>query len=133
MTENQDMEKRLVALEKQLHLLLDYLTKKEDKTQELHYHIKHLEIKEAHIDKFNYHLDNIDIEQLSGTLNIGNNFENPSHRPKGQMDSLKKLIHEKQIKKSKPTKITSTDKDGITLTEQKRGYTITFDTRGKRK
>ncbi|WP_223700495.1 spore germination protein GerPC [Sutcliffiella deserti] len=73
MIEHNHLEKRIEKLENQL-IIMTRLLEKSYMKEIIHYHIKHLEIKEASIEQLHYHLDSIDIEQLTGTLNIGNNF-----------------------------------------------------------
>ncbi|TYS70901.1 hypothetical protein FZC76_03105 [Sutcliffiella horikoshii] len=76
MSKNDELEKRVEDLEKRIEQLTTLFHKKGDaRRQDVHYHIHTLKIGSAQIEKLDYHLDSIAIEQLSGTLNIGNNFD----------------------------------------------------------
>ncbi|NLP53151.1 spore germination protein GerPC [Bacillus sp. RO1] len=76
MSNKDELEKRVQDLEKRIELLTTLFNKiGNSRQQDVHYHINTLEIGSAQIEKLDYHLDSIAIEQLSGTLNIGNNFD----------------------------------------------------------
>ncbi|WP_404449615.1 spore germination protein GerPC [Sutcliffiella horikoshii] len=91
-----ETEKRLQDLEEKVEQLTTLFNKMNDtKQQVVHYHIKTLEIQNAKIEKLDYHLDSIGIEQLSGTLNIGNNFDAKQPTPI-QKPTFKKDKHYKE-------------------------------------
>ncbi|KMJ58339.1 hypothetical protein AB685_10585 [Bacillus sp. LL01] len=137
MTKHEEMEKRIVELERKLEYLVTILTEmhqKEDKV--VQYHIKHLEIQSAQIEKLDYHLDSIGIEQLSGTLNIGNNFNKekdietkvPFYNKKDASGSENKTksknvptYHNPITKKSRQFE---EPKQHLKVTERERGFSI---------
>ena len=100
MSNNDEMVKKMEDLEKKMEQLTTLFNKMNDTRQQVvHYHIKNLEIQNAQIEKLDYHLDSIGIEQLSGTLNIGNNFDAKQPTPL-QKPTLKRDIEVKE--KNKP-------------------------------
>lgn len=58
--------------------------------------IENLNIKQASLDKLLFQLEKIDVKELSGTLNLGNNFYTPENEEDRPSDSsspeLRKLI-----------------------------------------
>ncbi|WP_169865044.1 spore germination protein GerPC [Sutcliffiella halmapala] len=132
------MEQRIKELEAKIAVITNLLEKVEQK-QSIHYHIKHLEIKQASIEQLDYHLDSIDIEQLSGTLNIGNNFDTHEKRKSSSNDKtnspkqkrpcnpveVKGLGIQKNTMKNKSDKIDlrNNEKD-LTITARKRGFSV---------
>ncbi|MCA0972490.1 hypothetical protein LCM20_17985 [Halobacillus litoralis] len=44
------------------------------KPVEYHLHFDHVEVNHPKLDELNFKLDELDIEELSGALNLGNNF-----------------------------------------------------------
>ncbi|WP_419393239.1 hypothetical protein [Cytobacillus praedii] len=47
---------------------------KDHQKAEYHFHIDRVDIHQPVLDQLSFHLDQIDIEELSGALNVGNNF-----------------------------------------------------------
>lgn len=58
--------------------------------------IENLRIQQATLDKLLFQLDKIDVKELSGTLNLGNNFYTPDGQTKdavGSSPDLRRLSH----------------------------------------
>ncbi|KPB04262.1 spore germination protein GerPC [Bacillus sp. CHD6a] len=99
MSNTDELEKRVQDLEKRIELLTTLVKRIGDsRRQDVHYHVQTLEIGNAQIEKLDYHLDSISIEQLSGTLNIGNNFD-----AKDETSLQKPTLKKKEQKKVVPT------------------------------
>ncbi|MCA1319169.1 spore germination protein GerPC [Bacillus tianshenii] len=94
MNEEKSVENKLKELEQKLDILEGRIAEL-TKERAIHYHIQHLDIREATFDQLHYHLDSISIESLSGTLNIGNNFDG------GSQGKLQPTLPDNQ--KQKPT------------------------------
>jgi len=65
----------------------------------VHITVESLHVDQASLEKLVFQLDNLDIQELSGSLNLGNNFsESTAHGVKpAQTDLLtKRLLHTKQ-------------------------------------
>lgn len=133
------MERKIEKLEKKIEYLVTVLAemhRKEDKV--VHYHINHLEIQSAQIEKLDYHLDSIGIEQLSGTLNIGNNFNSEKKAdPTNTTDPISSLTTKKEST-TKPAPIYRSrinytknnhpaESGQLKITERKRGFSITLN------
>lgn len=71
-------KKRKVETNDELRLQIDELKRKIDSLKnqkvEYHFHIEKIDIHDPKLEKLEFHLDAIDVEELSGALNIGNNF-----------------------------------------------------------
>ncbi len=50
------------------------LQRTKEQSIEVHFHIDKVDIHQPTLDQLSFRLDQLDIEQLSGALNIGNNF-----------------------------------------------------------
>jgi len=132
MSNNDEMEKRLTDLEGKIEELTTLLHKMNDTRQQVvHFHIKTLEIQHAQIEKLDYHLDSIGIEQLSGTLNIGNNFDAKQPAPL-QNPTMKSDKNDKE--KIKPFYRPLKQEDNhseegrhISVTNRKNGFTVKFN------
>lgn len=100
--------------------------------------VERLEIGQAHLDKLLFQLDRIDVQELSGTLNLGNNFQ--LEDGKAQVERSKNTILQNMIR-PKLTNLTansertnesfvsletipSTESKQVIATEQ--GYTIRY-------
>ncbi|WP_226680812.1 spore germination protein GerPC [Sutcliffiella horikoshii] len=131
MSTNDEMKIRLQDLESKIDQLTVLFNKINDTRQQVvHYHIKTLEIKNAQIDKLDYHLDSIGIEQLSGTLNIGNNFDAKQTTP---IDNPTLKNDKDQVKKVRPAyrplkKKTNESKEGqhISVSNRKKGFSVSI-------
>ncbi len=139
MTNHEELEKRIEDLETKINHLTTFLSNMHQKENKVvHYHIKHLEIQSAQIEKMDYHLDSIGIEQLSGTLNIGNNF----NKEKGADSILPSMSKEeeftsKNFHKTQPTppyhsqftkkRKNAQDSNQLKVTERKRGFSIALN------
>lgn len=62
----EDLEKKVQQLEERM--------KQSQPANEYHFHIEKLEIQNPVMENLSFNLDNLDIEELSGALNLGNNF-----------------------------------------------------------
>ncbi|MGP4081363.1 hypothetical protein ACTWQL_15770 [Pseudalkalibacillus sp. R45] len=60
-------------LKNQIHTLNQLLESKKQPI-EYHFHINQIDIHDPTLEELNFKLDQIDIEDLSGALNVGNNF-----------------------------------------------------------
>ncbi|ART76026.1 hypothetical protein B4U37_08270 [Sutcliffiella horikoshii] len=127
MSNNDEMERRIQDLEAKIEQLTTQFNKMNDtKQQVVHYHIKTLEIQNAQIDKLNYHLDSIGIEQLSGTLNIGNNFDAKQQTPIKEPQKNKET-NEKNSRSYRPLKKQknkSEESQHISVTNRKNGLSV---------
>ncbi|MGD6780555.1 spore germination protein GerPC [Sutcliffiella horikoshii] len=127
MSNNDEMERRIRDLEVKIEQLTTRFNKMNDtKQQVVHYHIKTLEIQNAQIDKLNYHLDSIGIEQLSGTLNIGNNFDTKQQTPVKEPQTNKEF-NEKNSPSYRPLKKQknkSEESRHISVTNRKSGFSV---------
>lgn len=63
-----ELQKQLIELQKTIDGMNDH------QKVEYHFHIDRVDIHQPVLDKLSFHLDQIDIEELSGALNVGNNF-----------------------------------------------------------
>lgn len=73
--------------------------------------IQRLEIRQAHLDKLLFQLDNIDVQDLSGTLNLGNNFQLEDGKkqiPKQTMPVLNRLLSLQSAKSLEATEESGT-------------------------
>jgi len=129
MSFNDELDKRLQDLEgkiDQLTTLCDKIIN--SRQQVVHYHIDKLDIQNAQIEKLDYHLDSIGIEQLSGTLNIGNNFEAKKSLSSLENPNLtKKEYNEKKSPSYRPIikkKNESEEPRNMKVTTRKNGYSV---------
>ncbi|WP_417897064.1 spore germination protein GerPC [Bacillus haimaensis] len=142
MNEKYSVDDKVRELEQKLFSLISQMEKMK-KERTIHYHIQHLEIKEAAFEQLHYHLDSISIENLSGTLNIGNNFDggvqgkpHPSQpdmpkqkntpipvKGKGVNDTNSK---EKQNLVKSHSKQSEKPRKDLIVTPQTKGYSVTF-------
>ncbi len=74
-------------------------------TVEYHFHIEQVDIHSPKLDELKFQLDALDIEELSGSLNIGNNFTTE---------------HKKQ-------KFPSPQKQTSSFSSSTKGYTVSFN------
>jgi hypothetical protein len=140
MNENKyNVDDKIKELEQKLVILLNQMEKLE-KERTVHYHIQHLEIKEAAFEQLHYHLDSISIESLSGTLNIGNNFDGgiqgEQHHSQPDMQKQKipsvPLNGDKTNSNGKQNLIKSYSKQreqppkDLIITPKAKGYSFTF-------
>ena len=126
---NDELEKRLQDLEGKIEQLTTLCNKIINSRQQVvHYHIDKLDIQNAQIEKLDYHLDSIGIEQLSGTLNIGNNFEakkslssleNPDLTKKKEDKEKKSQTYHPIIKKNE-----SEEPRNMKVTTRKNGFSV---------
>ena len=129
MSNNDEMVNRLEELEQKVEQLTTLFYKMNDTRQQVvHYHIKTLEIQNAQIEKLHYHLDSIGIEQLSGTLNIGNNFDAKQPTPI-QKPTLKKNKESKEkistaYRPLKKQNNQSEESRHISVTNRKNGFSV---------
>ncbi|TCJ05214.1 hypothetical protein E0Y62_06020 [Cytobacillus praedii] len=63
-----ELQKQLDDLQKRIDSMKDH------QKAEYHFHIDRVDIHQPVLDQLSFHLDQIDIEELSGALNVGNNF-----------------------------------------------------------
>ncbi|UCZ53970.1 hypothetical protein LGQ02_04080 [Bacillus shivajii] len=78
MTENHKPNDRIQALEQQIARLQETLQQKEK--VDVYIEIHHLNLEHFDLADLSFRLDSLDIKELSGTLNLGNNFSRPSHQ-----------------------------------------------------
>ncbi|MGM0838878.1 MAG: spore germination protein GerPC [Bacillota bacterium] len=143
MNENKNtVDDKVKELEQKLVSLINQIEEMK-KEHTIHYHIQHLEIKEAAFEQLHYHLDSISIESLSGTLNIGNNFDggvqgelHPSQTdmPKQKITSIPvkgKVVDEtnsnvKQNLVKAHSKQSKQPPTNLIVTQKTKGYSVTF-------
>lgn len=146
MSKQDETEQKIDDLERKVNYLLAILMEKKHKEEKVvHYHIKHLEIQSAQFERLDYHLESISIEQLSGKLNIGNNFSTdkktdsipPTNNKK---QPVKKTETKKPHNKTNNTRPLSNDShrskesDRLKVTKQKRGFSVALQQKeGKNK
>ncbi|ELK49080.1 hypothetical protein QRD89_16795 [Halobacillus sp. ACCC02827] len=66
----------------------------QEKHVEYHLHIDHVDIHDPKLEQLTFQLDNLDIKELSGALNMGNNFgvhvkKDPKPEAKPTKDGMK--------------------------------------------
>ncbi|WP_163538702.1 hypothetical protein [Gracilibacillus sp. YIM 98692] len=103
----------LHALQKQLYELQKDIYELKNEKKEYHFQIEKVDIHQAALDKLLFQLDKIDIEDLSGALNVGNNFGVTIEDEKGS-------------KKKNGEKETSNSFNKNKVTRTKDGYSISF-------
>lgn len=69
-TSKKDVQKDLRILQEQIKRLENTLA--EGRNQ--HIHIEHLTVENPKLESLNFRLDSLDVDELSGSLNLGNNF-----------------------------------------------------------
>ncbi|MFE7061296.1 hypothetical protein ACFVAD_03955 [Sutcliffiella sp. NPDC057660] len=139
---NYNVDDKVKELEHKLASLINEIEEMK-KERTIHYHIQHLEIKEAAFEQLHYHLESISIENLSRTLNIGNNFDGgvqgelhpsqsdmpkqkiPSIPLKGKVVDKTKSNKQQNIVKSYSKQKEQPQKD-LVLTPKTKGYSVTF-------
>ncbi|MCD5325723.1 MULTISPECIES: hypothetical protein [Pontibacillus] len=90
---NKELEKKILELELEIRRLKSNEYVPEKVTKEYHFHIEHIDIHNPKLDDLSFRLDSLDIEELSGSLNMGNNFSNsPEQKQKRDKNSEKKTI-----------------------------------------
>lgn len=130
MSTNDELEKRLQYLEAKIeHLTTRFNKINNSGNQVVHYHINTMEIQHAQIEKLDYHLDSIGIENLSGTLNIGNNFDAKQQSATIQKATLNndKEYEEKTRPAYRPLKKKNKqNEDGqkISVSNRKNGFSV---------
>ncbi|MEA3321807.1 MAG: spore germination protein GerPC [Bacillota bacterium] len=127
MSNNDELEKRVQNLEKRIEFLTTLVNKIGDSRRpDVHYHIHTLEIGNAQIDKLDYHLESIAIEQLSGTLNIGNNFD-AKDVTSPQEPTFKKKEQKKEVPIYRPLRKKHKQKEEdqrISVISSKSGFSV---------
>ncbi|EPZ41139.1 hypothetical protein [Alicyclobacillus acidoterrestris] len=102
-------------------------------------HIQNLKIEQATLDKLLFQLDRIDVKELSGTLNVGNNFQmdNPKRQILSNKQSgLRRLMQSdvsnnwnestgESAKDTSPASLSATEPPHLARTDS--GYTIKVD------
>ncbi|WP_345241675.1 hypothetical protein [Pontibacillus salipaludis] len=101
---NKELEDKITELQLKIKWLEKQESVKQPITKEYHFHINQVDIHNPKLDDLSFRLDSLDIEDLSGSLNIGNNFNKPT---------------KKQDQSRKPHKKES-------LTSTKKGYAVSF-------
>ncbi|WP_082232766.1 hypothetical protein [Halobacillus massiliensis] len=104
---DKDEKSEIENLKQQISLLQQVLEAKKQPV-EYHFHIDHVDIHHPKLEELTFQLDQIDIEDLSGALNVGNNF--------GVTIGSKK---KKEIEES--------DKHGPKTKTTKDGYSFSFN------
>lgn len=83
-----DIEK----LYKEILKLQKALMENQGKTVEYHFHLEQVDIHDPKLEQLSFQLDHLDIEDLSGALNLGNNFGvhvKPSSKEKPKLEKTK--------------------------------------------
>ncbi|GEO24966.1 hypothetical protein AAC03nite_07510 [Alicyclobacillus acidoterrestris] len=102
-------------------------------------HIQNLKIEQATLDKLLFQLDRIDVKELSGTLNVGNNFQmdNPQRqRLSNKQSGFRRLVQsdgsnnwnestEESTNDTSPVSPGSTEHPHLARTDS--GYSIKVD------
>lgn len=70
-----ELYREIIHLQKQI-------LEAQKKPVEYHLHFDHVEVNNPKLDELTFRLDELDIEELSGALNLGNNFGVNVHPPK---------------------------------------------------
>jgi predicted ribosome quality control (RQC) complex YloA/Tae2 family protein len=70
----QAISPEISELEKKIQQLEETIQKLQKSGSEYHVHIDHIHINQPVVEELSFHLDSLDIEDLSGALNLGNNF-----------------------------------------------------------
>lgn len=74
----QRRSRQIEDIGQQLTELTQYLrTLSERADQRIHVNVESLHVDQASLEKLIFQLDNLDIQELSGSLNLGNNFGKP--------------------------------------------------------
>lgn len=68
------LEEKIDILEKQILQLSENIKTMKKQGPEYHFHIDRVDIHQPRLDQLTFQLENLDIEELSGALNVGNNF-----------------------------------------------------------
>jgi hypothetical protein len=98
------------------------------KPSEYNFYIDHIDVHNSGLENLTFKIDSLDIEELSGSLNLGNNF---GVSPKDKKDIVKK----KQITKEKEqgTDITKKQKSknqqtgGFTMKQSRSGFSVSMN------
>ncbi|MEW4283445.1 hypothetical protein [Priestia koreensis] len=69
-----ELEEMQHSLDQKLENLESLLKQLEKRPVEYHFHIQNVDIHQPVLKELSFHLDEIDIEEVSGALNVGNNF-----------------------------------------------------------
>jgi hypothetical protein len=107
------LEEKIMELEKKIQQLSNEKPpqppKRESQDQriEYHFHIEHIDIHQPTMEELSFRLDELDIEELSGSLNIGNNFASP------------------------PSKRKTSREDEQTINSTNKGYSVSFNEKGE--
>ncbi|KOP71753.1 hypothetical protein AMS60_20855 [Bacillus sp. FJAT-21945] len=98
-----ELQKQLEDLQKRIDRMKEY------QKAEYHFHIDRVDIHQPVLDQLSFHLDQIDIEELSGALNVGNNFgvNIGNEKEKGQKN--------KKEKQSQDNSVFKTTKEGYSI------------------
>ena len=111
-----NIDQRIEKLEK----LIEELS---EKTFEYHINIEKLDIHNPKLDELTFQLDTIDVEELSGALNVGNNFGIQVHQ-KDKNKALKSK-HKSELAGSDDQKKEETARsEGFTMNQNRSGFHI---------
>ncbi|WLD93296.1 hypothetical protein [Alkalihalobacillus sp. AL-G] len=104
-----NQRKEVAELQKQIEALQNLLESKKQPI-EYHFHINQVDIHDPKLEEMSFNLDQLDIEDLSGALNVGNNFGVSVGDQKNKSKSDKSQINSKLTKNG--YSISFNDKEG---------------------
>ncbi|ARI76111.1 hypothetical protein [Halobacillus mangrovi] len=97
--------KTIEELHKEVIRLQQLIIEAEKKNIEYHFHFDHVDIHDPKLNQLSFQLDHLDVEELSGALNLGNNFgvtvkqkEKHPHEMKTTKNGMKFTFKEKEEK-----------------------------------
>lgn len=107
-------KKDIEDLQRQIQTLQHLLDSKKQPI-EYHFHINQVDIHQPTLEELTFKLDQIDIEDLSGALNVGNNFG--------------VTVGEKNNKNIKDKKNSNMNGSDVRTKATKNGYSISFNSK----
>ncbi|RBW69105.1 hypothetical protein [Bacillus taeanensis] len=100
---NNTYKKEISELQNQIKDLQLEIASSRKQPIEYHFHINHVDIHNPTLEQLSFTLDQLDIEDLSGALNLGNNFGVSIGEQKNRKQNLKQK-HQNEKRAIKKTK-----------------------------
>jgi hypothetical protein len=97
---DRNWEKQLKALQQKLEAIERKLADAPDQGHSVHITVEHVHLDRAVLEQLTFQLDKLDIKDLSGSLNIGNNF---GEKPKLKADEKPKAEAKKRSMEEEET------------------------------
>ncbi|KGP74071.1 hypothetical protein [Pontibacillus yanchengensis] len=101
------LEETIQQLQRQILELQKSISTEQQKGNEFHFHIQHVDIKDPTLEQLTFSLESLDIEELSGALNVGNNFgvsvDTPEKKQQSQQQNQQVSTTKKGYSVSFPT------------------------------